>query len=125
MSDSCLFFSVSILALVILGPACFADGGGDRITGRPFATRSEVIAKHGMAATSQPLVTQVARWVPHYSSGINCLKNPETRRARIHNEDLFWGPSSPTKKSLVHFRSMVPLTRPVIRTRNFVIRLRT
>jgi gamma-glutamyltranspeptidase/glutathione hydrolase len=32
----------------------------DRITGRKFATRSEVIAKHGMAATSQPLATQVA-----------------------------------------------------------------
>lgn len=34
--------------------------GGDRVTGLPFATRSEVIARHGMAATSQPLVTQVA-----------------------------------------------------------------
>lgn len=32
----------------------------DRITGRKFATRSEVIARHGMAATSQPLATQVA-----------------------------------------------------------------
>ena len=32
----------------------------DRITGKPFATRSEVIARHGMAATSQPLATQVA-----------------------------------------------------------------
>ena len=32
----------------------------DRITGRQFASRSEVIAKHGMAATSQPLATQVA-----------------------------------------------------------------
>lgn len=33
---------------------------GDRPTGRKFATRSEVIARHGMAATSQPLSTQVA-----------------------------------------------------------------
>jgi len=33
---------------------------GDRITGRNFATRSEVIAKHGMAATNQPLATQIA-----------------------------------------------------------------
>lgn len=33
---------------------------GDRITGKTFATRSEVIARHGMAATSQPLATQVA-----------------------------------------------------------------
>ena len=32
----------------------------DRITGRQFATRSEVIAKSGMAATSQPLATQIA-----------------------------------------------------------------
>src|SRR5688572_22475571 len=33
---------------------------GDRITGLPFATRSEVLATHGMAATSQPLATQIA-----------------------------------------------------------------
>ncbi len=31
---------------------------GDRVTGEPFATRSEVFAKHGMVATSQPLATQ-------------------------------------------------------------------
>lgn len=33
--------------------------GQDRITGKSFATRSEVIAQHGMVATSQPLATQV------------------------------------------------------------------
>lgn len=32
----------------------------DRITDRTFATRSEVIAQHGMACTSQPLATQAA-----------------------------------------------------------------
>lgn len=32
----------------------------DRVTGLPFATRSEVIAPHGMAATSHPLATQIA-----------------------------------------------------------------
>ena len=32
----------------------------DRITGQPFATRSEVHAPHAMAATSHPLATQVA-----------------------------------------------------------------
>ena len=32
----------------------------DRITGQGFATRSEVIAKNGAAATSHPLATQVA-----------------------------------------------------------------
>ena len=32
---------------------------GDRITGKPFATRSAVIAPHGMVATSHPLAAQV------------------------------------------------------------------
>ena len=32
----------------------------DRIAGKPFATRSEVIAPHAMAATSHPLATQIA-----------------------------------------------------------------
>ena len=34
--------------------------GFDRVTGAPHASRSEVIATQGMAATSQPLATQVA-----------------------------------------------------------------
>lgn len=34
--------------------------GQVRLTGKRFATRSEVIAQHGMACTSQPLATQVA-----------------------------------------------------------------
>jgi gamma-glutamyltranspeptidase/glutathione hydrolase len=38
----------------------FSVNAQDRITGRDFATRSEVIAQNGMAATSQPLATQVA-----------------------------------------------------------------
>ena len=45
-----------LTSLFVSGTAC----GQDRITGRAFATRSEVIARHGMAATSQPLATQVA-----------------------------------------------------------------
>ncbi len=42
--------------------ACFSSlaFAGDRITGRGFATRSEVFARRGMAATSQPLATQIA-----------------------------------------------------------------
>ena len=32
----------------------------DRVTGRPFATRSQVIAQNGIAATSHPLATQIA-----------------------------------------------------------------
>ena len=40
----------------------FATGifAQDRITGKNFTTRSEVVAQYGMAATSQPLATQVA-----------------------------------------------------------------
>jgi hypothetical protein len=45
------------LTATILSTALSAQ---DRLTGLPFATRSEVIAPHGMAATSQPLATQVA-----------------------------------------------------------------
>ena len=37
-----------------------AQPGYDRPIGRSFASRSEVIAPHAMAATSQPLATQVA-----------------------------------------------------------------
>ena len=48
--------------LLVAGGVCVAENqpGYDRITGRSFASRSEVIAPHGMAATSQPLATQVA-----------------------------------------------------------------
>ena len=37
-----------------------SEPGYDRVTGRAFASRSEIIAAYGMAATSQPLATQVA-----------------------------------------------------------------
>jgi gamma-glutamyltranspeptidase/glutathione hydrolase len=47
------------LALLLVAAALPARAG-DRVTGRPFATRSEVLATNGMAATSQPLATQVA-----------------------------------------------------------------
>ncbi len=48
------------IVIVVLPRLAFGAGGGDRLTGRAFATRSEVIARHGLAATSQPLATQVA-----------------------------------------------------------------
>lgn len=38
----------------------FRTSAQDRITGKSFATRSEVIASNGMAATSHPLATQIA-----------------------------------------------------------------
>ncbi len=50
-------FLLSFLTLISLYSTFWAQ---DRITGLPFATRSEVIATNGMAATSQPLCTQVA-----------------------------------------------------------------
>lgn len=37
-----------------------AGNSQDRLTGKTFTTRSEVIAQNGMAATSQPLATQAA-----------------------------------------------------------------
>jgi len=38
----------------------YGHGGGDRIAGAPFASRAPVVARHGMAATAQPLATQIA-----------------------------------------------------------------
>lgn len=48
------------LSLLILTLVLGNTMAQDRVTGLNFATRSEVIAKHGMVATSQPLATQVA-----------------------------------------------------------------
>ena len=39
---------------------CLALNAQDRINGKLFASRSDVIAQHGMAATSHPLATQIA-----------------------------------------------------------------
>jgi len=49
--------SIVLAALVFLSLSVAAQ---DRVTGYNFATRSEVIAEHGMAATSHPLATQIA-----------------------------------------------------------------
>ncbi len=46
--------------MVVLLTMATAVFGQDRLTGELFTTRSEVIARHGMACTSQPLATQVA-----------------------------------------------------------------
>lgn len=45
---------------IIVVLSFFSANAQDRITGRDFATRSEVIASGGMAATSHPLATQAA-----------------------------------------------------------------
>ncbi|QSX79108.1 gamma-glutamyltransferase [Agrilutibacter solisilvae] len=47
-----------LLTLALTTP--FAAQAADRVTGQPFATRSEVYAPHAMAATSHPLATQIA-----------------------------------------------------------------
>lgn len=48
------------LLLLALIAAASGAVAADRITGAPFATRSEVYAPHAMAATSHPLATQIA-----------------------------------------------------------------
>ena len=50
------FVSIALLTL----SSAVTMHAQDRETGKPFATRSEAIARNGMAATSQPLATQVA-----------------------------------------------------------------
>ncbi|WP_434532981.1 gamma-glutamyltransferase [Alteromonas arenosi] len=50
----------AVLLSALLMAVSGAVSAYDRITGEPFATRSEVIATNAMAATSQPLATQVA-----------------------------------------------------------------
>ncbi|MDG6096822.1 gamma-glutamyltransferase [Alteromonas sp. ZYF713] len=48
------------LTCVLIGLSISVSASAyDRITGKPFASRSEVIAREGMVATSQPLATQV------------------------------------------------------------------
>jgi gamma-glutamyltranspeptidase/glutathione hydrolase len=49
---------LSTIVLLFILPLSVISG--DRSVGKYFATRSEVIAQNGMAATSQPLATQVA-----------------------------------------------------------------
>jgi gamma-glutamyltranspeptidase/glutathione hydrolase len=46
--------------LIFLALAAIPAVAADRVTGKSFATRSEVIAPHAMAATSHPLATQIA-----------------------------------------------------------------
>ena len=60
-----LFKTVGFFTLVLVLNSNFIFAQ-DRINGKSFATRSEVIAKNGMVATSHPLVTQI---------GLEILKN--------------------------------------------------
>ncbi|MBD3223541.1 MAG: gamma-glutamyltransferase [Caldithrix sp.] len=51
---------ITRLITLLLFMSVIQLNGADRLTGKWFTTRSEVIAGHGMAATSQPLATQTA-----------------------------------------------------------------
>lgn len=48
------------MSLTLLTAALALVPQVDRITGQPFATRSQVLSQHGMAATSHPLATGAA-----------------------------------------------------------------
>jgi len=50
---------LKIIGLIFLLIMTDAGYGYDRITGKPFASRSEVIGQNGMVATSHPLATQI------------------------------------------------------------------
>ena len=49
----------AVLCLLVVGCFGISLAQIDRITGKPFATRSEVLARHGMVCTSVPAATQV------------------------------------------------------------------
>ena len=57
--NRCRNFPLFVLTLVLI-TMNLSVMAADRVTGKPFATRSEVMAPHAMAATSHPLATQIA-----------------------------------------------------------------
>ena len=66
MKEMKRFVNTISLITLILSINYTVTQAQDRITGHNFATRSEVIAKNGMVATSHPLATQI---------GLNILIN--------------------------------------------------
>jgi gamma-glutamyltranspeptidase/glutathione hydrolase len=59
MKENKEFISIASLISLILILNCTILQAQDRVTGHNFATRSEIIAKNGMVATSHPLATQI------------------------------------------------------------------
>jgi len=61
---NCRIFVAALSAAAAVAVASTAAGAGvtrgDRYSGAPWATRSPVLAQHGMAATEQPLASQIA-----------------------------------------------------------------
>lgn len=66
MQEKKRFINIFSLISLILTLNLMIIQAQDRITGHSFATRSEVIAKNGMVATSHPMATQI---------GLDILKN--------------------------------------------------
>ncbi len=60
INRSILLTVLAALAAFSCGSAFGQIGRGDRYSGEPWATRSPVIAAHGMAATEQPLASEAA-----------------------------------------------------------------
>ncbi|PYM00212.1 MAG: gamma-glutamyltransferase [Verrucomicrobia bacterium] len=52
-------FRFAVVCLLVVAGFGISLAQIDRITGKPFATRSEVLARHGMVCTSVPAATQV------------------------------------------------------------------
>ncbi len=55
-----LSFLLVLAGVIVMGGVKAGEGGGDRIIGEPYASRSVVLGRNGMAATSHPLATQIA-----------------------------------------------------------------
>lgn len=54
------FFQSSVILILLILTSSFQLQAQDRLSGELFSTRSEVIARHGMAATNHPLASQIA-----------------------------------------------------------------
>ena len=72
-----------IFTLVSLGSVLSLDAQIDRITGKNFATRSEVLAMHGMVCTSVPAATEVGiEILKHGGSAVDAAIAVQARRRR-------------------------------------------